>query len=92
MRNENRVPLKQWRKWSSTAQRVFNETYRFLMRNPDLVRHPADPLPKTTKASQHWKTIAWNAAWIGADAADESVPAEIADILDGKVLRVRKVA
>ena len=66
MRNLNRVPTKQWLKWSIAARGVFNKTYVFLMRHPELITHPKQvKLPAV-----QWKTIAWNAAWIAADAAD----------------------
>lgn len=73
MRNQNRVPKKQWRRWSETARRVFNETYRFMMSNKRLMLHPKQEPPKP----YHWKTTAWNAAWIAADAVDECIPNKI---------------
>lgn len=54
MTNANRVPPKQWRKWSETARRVFNDTYRFILNNPDLMTHPGCPRMKP----RHWKTVA----------------------------------
>lgn len=73
MRNLYRVQKKQWRKWSTAARKVFNETYRFMMRNPNLMLHPKQEPPKPV----HWKTTAWNAAWIAADAVDDCVPTKI---------------
>lgn len=66
MNNLSRVPKKQWKRWSENAQAVFNETYRFMMENPDIIRHPKDngPIPF------YWKVICWNAAWIAADVSD----------------------
>lgn len=68
MKNRNRVPTKQWRKWSAKAHDVFNEVYSFAYDNPDLMTHPAAPKPKPL----YWKTVAWNAAWIAADAVDKT--------------------
>lgn len=73
MKNVNRVPKKQWARWSLTARRVFNEVNGFMLDNQWLMLHPKSPQPN----KEHYKTIAWNAAWIAADAVDESVPTEI---------------
>ena len=73
MKNQNRVPAKQWRKWTARARRVFNETYKFIHNNPDLMTHPDAPPPRPF----HWKTVAWNAAWIAADAVDKSIPTDV---------------
>jgi hypothetical protein len=63
-RNVNRVPVKQWAKWSPTARRVFNATHLAMTTDQDLFLHPkATPLPNT-----QWSTTAWNAAWIAAEA------------------------
>lgn len=40
------------------------------------VNHPKAPkLPVN-----QWKTVAWNAAWIAADACDDTIPTEIVDV------------
>ena len=62
--NRNKVPLKQWRKWNVAARKVFNETYGTMRKNQWAFLHP-----KQDKVSpQLWRTVAWNAAWIAADA------------------------
>lgn len=66
VRNQSRVPKKQWAKWSDKAREVFNALYMAMMRNPQLFRHPEAPPVKPF----HWKVTSWNAAWIAADAAD----------------------
>ena len=59
------VPMKKWRKWCLTSRQVFNEVYSSMNMNQGLFLHP-----HTEKISrQQWKTVAWNAAWIAADAA-----------------------
>lgn len=88
MRNRNRVPMKQWREWSATARRVFNDSYAFIYDNPDLMNHPGAPTPKPF----HWKTVAWNAAWIAADAVDKSVPTEVVTLRRGREVARTKVA
>lgn len=88
MRNSNRVPKKQWRKWSGVARRVFNATYSFIHDNPDLMQHPGAPKPKPF----HWKTVAWNAAWIAADAVDDSIPVEVITLDRGREIARKKVA
>ncbi len=62
--NKFSVPAKQWKKWPDIAQRVFNEVHECMDLNPSLFVHP-----KTKKiAKEQWGTVAWNAAWIAADA------------------------
>lgn len=62
--NKHRVPKKQWRKWSLLARKVFNELYSAMVLNKELFLHPHQK--KLT--NRMWKTTAWNAAWIAADA------------------------
>ena len=66
--NRNHVPLRQWRKWSSLARRVFNETYGAMMANPEHYWHPMSE----RVGKKLWKTTAWNAAWIAADAVRDA--------------------
>ena len=73
IKNTFRVPVKQWRRWSATARAVFNRTYDFVHDNQGLMTHPKMSAIKPA----HWKTVAWNAAWIAADAVDDTVPAEV---------------
>ena len=76
IKNSNRVPKKQWSKWSKEAKAIFNSCYDFFMNNQKTMNHPkADKQP-----AFHWKTVAWNAAWIAADACDDSIPTEIVDV------------
>jgi DNA topoisomerase IB len=75
-KNINRVPKKQWSKWSDRARVIFNRCYGFFMGNQDISNHPkAKKLPPA-----HWKTVAWNAAWIAADACDNTIPTEFVDV------------
>lgn len=63
-KNAHRVPQRQWRKWGDKAREVFNSLYYTLLHNQSVVTHPnQDPLPKS-----HWNTVAWNSAWLAADA------------------------
>ncbi len=75
--NSHRVPVKSWRKWTEHGRTVFNDTYEIYRNNQRLITHPkADPVPP-----RHWKTIAWNMAWLAADAAS-SAPARPGDRCD----------
>ena len=76
VRNPYRVPQKQWRRWSEQAKTVFNRTYKFMYDNRAVMLHPKQPVPSPA----HWKTTAWNAAWIAADAVDDSIPDEIVEV------------
>ena len=61
--NENRVPVAQWRKWNQAERKLFNTLYSCMHDNVKLFLHPKQEDPKPV----HWKTTAWNAAWIAAD-------------------------
>lgn len=76
IKNKNRVPKKQWSKWSKEAKAIFNDCYDFFFNNQGLVMHPKAHELKP----DHWKTVAWNAAWIAADACDECIPTEFVEV------------
>ena len=64
--NKNRVPKAQWKKWSDKAHEMFNDIYEMVYDNQRLITHP-----KMTQVSPaHWKTVAWNTAWLAADKLD----------------------
>jgi len=75
-RNVHRVPKKQWTRWSKEARRVFNAVYFVCYQSPWLLQHPKAPKLKPA----HAKTTAWNAAWLAADAVDDTVPTEIVTV------------
>lgn len=62
--NLYRVPVRKWRKWSAMGRQVFNEVYSAMAGNQRLFLHPQQD--KISK--RMWRTTAWNAAWIAADA------------------------
>lgn len=65
MENTNKVNRKVWKSWGEVGQAIFNQTYEWLVSNQALTIHPKQPpLP-----GEQWKTIAWNAAWVAADAS-----------------------
>lgn len=67
MKNINKLPKKAWDQWSEQARQEFNDVYDFICSNQDLIIHP-----KMMKMRQdHWKTIAWNAAWVAADSMNK---------------------
>lgn len=85
------VPLKQWRKWTPAARKVFNETFETMNDNQGLFQHP-----KTAAVPQaQWTTTAWNAAWTAADAVVGAVLQAGDEVLDvtpkGKVVRKQLV-
>ena len=68
MRNLHRVPLRKWRRWSEGARCVFNETYTAIYEGwGTLAPDSAQGVPRRGR-----RVIAWNAAWIAADAAAEA--------------------
>lgn len=73
-KNKYNVPDEVWDEWSKKARLVFNRVYDFIYENRAIVLHPKHrPFPK----ADHWQTIAWNSAWIAADAVDNTLPAEV---------------
>jgi hypothetical protein len=68
MENLYRVSKKQWKKWSPLARAVFNDVYSLMYDNPTLFKHPKDVEVKHL----YWKTTAWNAAWIAAEAVKDN--------------------
>jgi hypothetical protein len=64
--NTHRVPVKTWRKWSEASQAVFLKVYGQMRAQPEYFWHPKAP----AVGAAHWKTTAWNAAWIAAEAVD----------------------
>ena len=62
--NRHRVPKVKWRKWNAAARRVFNEVYGTMAENQWTFLHPQ----QDRVSKRLWKTTAWNAAWIAADA------------------------
>jgi hypothetical protein len=64
--NKYRVSKKKWSTWSEKAKEVFNALHTAMMESPDLYWHPKQPKIHKT----WWKTTAWNASWIAADAVD----------------------
>lgn len=66
--NVHNVQARQWRKWNQQSRFIFNYVYG-QMAYQNVVTHPdAAKMPE-----DHWDTIRWNAAWLAADAAWESV-------------------
>lgn len=62
--NPHKVPLRQWRKWDELARGVFNDTFETMVGSQNLFLHPRQDGPR----AEYWKTTAWNAAWIAAEA------------------------
>lgn len=63
MRNKFRVPKRQWRRWDEREQTAFNELFEVMMKDTRLFLHPDAEVP----SKKHWRTTAWNAAWMQAD-------------------------
>jgi hypothetical protein len=68
--NRYAVPKRQWAKWGKAQRRVFNYVHSAMIRNPDLFQHPSAYASPRKAFAQLWKTIAWNAAWEAACAAE----------------------
>lgn len=69
-KNEHKVPKKQWKKWNDHAQAVFNGTYADILRiGQTCFLHP-DTI-KRGLSQKEFSAIAWNAAWLAADQAQD---------------------
>lgn len=63
--NKHKVQKRRWDSWTNMAKRIFNRTFETLRNRQSIYMHPkAAAIPK-----EHWKTVAWNAAWTAADAS-----------------------
>ena len=89
IRNSFKVPQKQWCKWSGLARSVFNRVYDFAFNSIELLNHPKAPVLTPAWA----KTLAWNTAWIAADAVDDEIPSVVEEInlRTGKTVKVREI-
>jgi len=76
VRNTFRVPVRQWRKWDDDQRRVFNGTYDWVHDNQSVTTHPKAP----KHSAAQWKTVAWNVAWIAADALRDELPDEVVTV------------
>lgn len=65
-KNVHRVPQRAWRRWKSQGRTVFNSVYSAMKNNQYVFLHPK----QEALSAQKWKTVAWNAAWVAADAAE----------------------
>jgi len=65
IRNRYEVPPQMWRKWSPSAQVIFNRVYKQFGNQKILIHPETHPLHET-----EWHTIRFNAAFIAACAVD----------------------
>lgn len=69
--NTFHVPARAWRKWPDLARGVFNRTFTSIR---DAYTVPLAPgAGQMTKRG--WRVLAWNAAWLAADAARDTLDA-----------------
>lgn len=63
--NTHKVPKRQWKKWGEAARRRFNQLFELMTDHQNFFTHPkAAEIP-----ASHWRTTAWNAAFMAADMA-----------------------
>lgn len=67
LKNVYKVPTKQWKKWNSQEQELFNTLYGFSKKKPWVFSHPESP----ELSKEQWKTVAWNHAWMATDLVME---------------------
>jgi len=54
------------KRWTEKGKKTFMDIYAFALNDQRHVTHPdTKPIPQ-----DQWKTIAWNFAWLAADAVD----------------------
>jgi hypothetical protein len=89
--NKYSVPLKQWKRWSNQAKRVFNDMYQELRpRAQWRFLHPQ----ATPVLRRHWETTRWNVAWTAANAVNRTPYTHIVpvDAKGKKVGKARRIA
>jgi len=60
---ENKHGVDVWDNWDDLQRSLFNSLYERMLKSPWAFTHPeAVKIPR-----EHWKTTAWNAAWMAAD-------------------------
>ncbi len=64
--NVNKASKRVWKRWSKQAQRTFNSVFAWVFANQSLMVHPK----MKHVATEQWKAIAWNAAFLAADHVD----------------------
>lgn len=75
--NTHRVPSRMWRRWTIVGRHVFNKTYTHMVQNQDVYKHPqAQTVPE-----EHFKTTAWNAAFIAADICSRGEGALLTELV-----------
>lgn len=67
VKNQFKVQHRVWTRWGNPAKMVFNNLYENIMQNPEFVFPPKMSVEISQK---DLKVIAWNAAWLAADACD----------------------
>lgn len=63
VKNPHKVPQRAWRRWNTQQRRTFNSVFSYMRDNQRMMIHPD---ARATKPD-HWKTTAWNTAWLAAD-------------------------
>lgn len=61
--NIHKVAKRQWKKWTVDGRNVFNDLYSTSISNQNIFNHPN----QSNLQRDHWRTIAWNHAWLAAD-------------------------
>ena len=69
MKNKYKVQKRQWGKWTVRGKATFNYIHDMLMNHYELICPPKFGQRPPTKIR---KLLAWNTAWLAADAASES--------------------
>jgi hypothetical protein len=54
--------------WTAEKKVLFTRMYRHMVNNQDVFKHPGAP----RLSDEHWNTVAWNVAWVGAEFSDPS--------------------
>lgn len=71
VQNKHKVSKAQWEKWPHQSQETFNWLFELMTRDTRLFLHPKSPAP----SEQGMRTMAWNAAWLAADAVRDALKA-----------------
>jgi len=59
----NKYKVEVWTEWNEQQRRLFTELYERMVESPWAFQHPL----AVAVEGGHWRTTAWNAAWMAAD-------------------------
>lgn len=82
-KNTYGVSKRSWSSWTLVGKHVFNKTFISLMENQEVFNHPEHLKENGTMLDKHWRTVAFNAAYIAADVCSRGERHLLKDYMKG---------